>query len=118
MQSISNLAELAERKQRATLILYGGAHCGVCRALKPKLEVMLATEFPALHGCYIDCQGEGALVCAQEGVFSLPVVQVWFGGQKFGEFGRVFSLAQLRESIARPYALAFDGRDNANEDRE
>jgi hypothetical protein len=34
-------------------------------------------------------------------------VQVWFDGRKFAEFGRVFSLGQVREAIARPYQMAF-----------
>lgn len=107
MQTIDDPAELKRRKEGAVLLLFGGQDCGVCRALKPRLEAMLAQEFPALEGCYLDCQGGGSALCAQEGIFSLPVVQVWFDGRKFAEFGRVFSLDQLREAIARPYRLAF-----------
>lgn len=107
MQTIHDPAELEKRKQGAVLLMFGGESCGVCRALKPKLEAMLADEFPALESCYLDCQGAASALCAQEGVFSLPVVQVWFDGRKFAEFGRVFSLGQLREAIERPYRVAF-----------
>lgn len=107
MQAIDDEAKLARRKEGSALLLFGGAHCGVCQALKPKLEAMLADEFPALEGYYLDCQGGASALCAQAGVFSLPVVQVWFGGRKFAEFSRVFSLAQVRDAIARPYGIAF-----------
>lgn len=107
MQTIDDQAELSRHRQGAVLLLFGGQACGVCQALKPKLEALLVDEFPALESCYIDCQGAASGLCAQEGVFSLPVVQVWFGGRKFAEFGRVFSLGQLREAIARPYRIAF-----------
>lgn len=105
MQTIHGTAELEQCKQGAALLLFGGEACGVCRALKPQLEAMLANEFPALEGYYLDCQGQASALCAQEGVFALPVVQVWFDERKFAEFGRVFSLGQLREAIARPYQM-------------
>ena len=107
MQTIHDPAELERCKQGAALLLFGGEACGVCRVLKPQIEAMLADEFPALEGCYLDCQGQASMFCAQEGVFSLPVVQVWFDGRKFAEFARVFSLGQVREAIARPYQMAF-----------
>lgn len=107
MHTIDDQTELENSKATAALVLFGGQQCGVCQTLKPRIEAMLAAEFPGLTGHYVDCHGSGALICAQEGVFSLPLVQVWFEGQKFAQFGRVFSLGQLREAIARPYHLAF-----------
>lgn len=107
MKTINDQTGLNRLKEGAALLLFGGESCGVCHALKPKLEAMLVEEFPALQGYYLDCQGDASSLCAQQGVFSLPVVQVWFDGRKYAEFGRVFSLNQVREAIARPYQLAF-----------
>ena len=107
MQTIHDPTELERCKQGAALLLFGGEACGVCRVLKPQIEAMLADEFPALEGYYLDCQGQASAFCAQEGVFSLPVVQVWFDGRKFAEFARVFSLGHVRDAIARPYQMAF-----------
>jgi thioredoxin-like negative regulator of GroEL len=44
-----------------------------------------------LERVYIDCE-QLQEICAQHGVFSLPVVQVFFMGQKFIEEMRGFSL--------------------------
>jgi len=107
MRTITDPAELDRLKEGAVLLLFGGASCGVCGALKPKLEALLADEFPSLRACYLDCQDGASALCAQQGIFALPFVQVWFDGRKFAEFGRVFSMNQLREAIARPYQLAF-----------
>lgn len=107
MQIIDDQAALTNSKAGAAFLLFGGQHCGVCQTLKPRIEAMLEEEFPELNGYYIDCHGSGSVICAQERVFSLPLVQVWFDGQKFAEFGRVFSMGQLREAIARPYQVAF-----------
>lgn len=107
METITQAAELEQAlaEHPAVLLLFGGAACGVCQALKPQLERMLAREFPALRALYLDCQGGAGALCAQQGVFSLPVVQLWFDRRKFAEFARVFGIGQVRAAIARPYAL-------------
>ncbi|EMP56305.1 hypothetical protein MSNKSG1_10538 [Marinobacter santoriniensis NKSG1] len=89
----------------AVLVLFGGPHCGVCQALKPQLEKLVSDEFPKLTTAYIDCQEAATAVCAARGIFSLPVVQLWFGGQRFAEFVRVFSMGEVRSALERPYRL-------------
>lgn len=99
--------EAALATHPAVLVLYGGRACGVCQAIKPRLESMLAAEFPRLAARYVDCQGEAAALCAQRRVFSLPVVDLWFEGQRFDTFVRVFSLAEVRRAVRRPYTALF-----------
>ncbi len=99
--------EAALAAHPAVLVLYGGPACGVCQAIKPRLEALLAADFPRLAACYVDCQGEAAGLCAQRRVFSLPVVELWFQGQRFATFARVFSLGEVRRALERPYAALF-----------
>ena len=108
MHIISQQSELGRFQQGAALVMYGGADCRVCVAVKPKLEAMLAAEFPRMEGVYLDCQGGAAAICAQQGLFSIPVVQVWFESRKYAEFVRVFSVHEVRDAIAKPYQLAFE----------
>ncbi|PPI80443.1 thioredoxin [Marinobacter flavimaris] len=89
----------------AVLLLYGGANCGVCQAIKPRLETLASEEFPKLVTAYIDCQEAAGPLCAARGIFSLPVVQLWFDGQRFAEFARVFSIGDVRAALERPYGL-------------
>lgn len=98
------LSELLEANP-AVLVLFGGPHCGVCQAIKPQLEKLANDEFPKLVTAYIDCQEAATPVCAARGIFSLPVVQLWFGGQRFAEFARVFSMGEVRSALERPYRL-------------
>jgi len=98
------LSELLE-SSAAVLLLFGGAHCGVCQAIKPQLEKLASEEYPRLVTAYIDCQKAAAPLCAARGIFSLPVVQLWFGGQRFTEFARVFSINNVRAALERPYRL-------------
>jgi len=98
------LSELLQSNP-AVLVLFGGPHCGVCQAIKPQLEKLANDEFPKLVTAYIDCQEAATPVCAARGIFSLPVVQLWFGGQRFAEFARVFSTGEVRSALERPYGL-------------
>jgi thioredoxin-like negative regulator of GroEL len=92
-----------KRDKDAVLILFGGAHCGVCQTIKPQIEINFSQKFPSLEMVYIDCE-QLQEVCAQHGVFSLPVVQVFFMGQKFIEEVRGFSLLALEQEIERVFA--------------
>lgn len=89
------------------LLLYGGQHCGVCQTLKPRLMELVTKQFPLLQTAYIDCQGNGETLCAQQRIMTLPVVQIWFDGQRFSEFYKVFSIADIQEALSRPYELRF-----------
>ncbi|SMM97724.1 Thioredoxin [uncultured Candidatus Thioglobus sp.] len=91
-----------KREKDAVLVLFGGANCGVCQTIKPQIEEKFSVQFPELQMLYIDCE-QWQEVCAQHGVFSLPVVQVFFQGQKFIEEVRGFSLLALEQEIEKVY---------------
>ena len=105
MNTVDSLDQLQTLKQEkdAVLVLFGGANCGVCQSIKPQIDEKFSKTFPELEMVYIDCE-QAQEICAQHGVFSLPVVQVFFMGQKFIEEVRGFSLVALEEAIAAVYA--------------
>ncbi len=105
MNQLDNQQQLDALKQdkEAVLILFGGANCGVCQTIKPQIFDKFSVKFPELEMVYIDCE-QLQEVCAQHGVFSLPVVQVFFMGQKFIEEIRRFSLIALEQEIEKTYA--------------
>jgi len=104
VNQLENQAQLDTLKQEreAVLILFGGANCGVCQTIKPQIDNKFSVKFPELEMVYIDCE-QLQEVCAQHGVFSLPVVQVFFMGQKFIEKVRGFSLLELEQEIEKTY---------------
>ena len=74
MEPIGTEQRLRERMgASALLVLFGGAHCGVCQAIRPRIERMVAQSFPQVAMAYVDC-AEAPAVCAQHGVFSLHEV--------------------------------------------
>lgn len=109
MQIIINEDELNAWTDRepAALLLFGGANCTVCEAIKPRLQQMVEKEFPKMSFGYTPCDGEGRGLCAAHGLFSIPVVWIYFEGKRFSTFVRVFSLDAVREAIERPYAMLY-----------
>ena len=83
-----------------TMVLWGGAHCGVCQAVKPKLLHMVAQHLPQVALHYVDCAAAPE-VCAQQGVFSLPVLRVFVHGTLAQEYARAFSVQQVQADVQR-----------------
>ncbi len=105
MESITSEQVLHERiAVSALLVLFGGAHCGVCQAIRPRIESMVAQSFPQVAMAYIDC-AQAPAVCAQQGVFSLPVLRFYLGGQLVLERGRSFSLQEVGAEMERLWGL-------------
>ncbi|BAS68286.1 thioredoxin family protein [Bathymodiolus septemdierum thioautotrophic gill symbiont] len=91
-----------KREKDALLLLFGGANCGVCQVIKPQISEKFTHKFLTLEMIYIDCEQQQE-ICAQHGVFSLPVVHVFFMGQKFIEEVRGFSLLALEQKIEQVF---------------
>jgi thioredoxin 1 len=105
MQTIHTHHQIAQLKsEAAVLILFGGAHCGVCQAIKPQVEHLMGQRFPDITLAYVDCEQSPA-ICAQHQVFSLPAMKLYLGGQLCVEVARSFSLQEFMSHIDRPYQL-------------
>jgi thioredoxin-like negative regulator of GroEL len=91
-------------QEQAVLVLFGAPTCRVCGDIKPHLFAAVSEAYPSIKVHYVDCN-EQVKTCAQRGVFSLPVVQVYLEGQKFLEKVRVFSIGQVIDELARPMQL-------------
>ncbi|WP_029407342.1 thioredoxin family protein [Thiomicrorhabdus sp. Milos-T2] len=109
MQNIETLAVLDNLKQseEALLVLFGGKNCNVCHAIKPQIIELIETNYPKIKMVYVDCHVTTD-VCSQNGVLSLPTLQVYFTGQRFIEEVRTFSLQKVMQDIARPYSMLFE----------
>ena len=105
MEPITSEQALHERiAASALLVLFGGAHCGVCQAIRPRIESMVAQSFPQVAMAYVDC-AQAPAVCAQQGVFCLPVLRFYLGGQLALERGRSFSLQEVGVEMERVLGL-------------
>ena len=111
MQTISTASQFAQLKASpALLVLFGGTHCGVCQAIKPTIESLLTQQFPEIALAYVDCE-QTPDICAQHGVFTLPVVRLFMQGQLHLEMARSFSLKELTSRVDRIYRLWQQSKD-------
>lgn len=94
-------------EQPAAIVYFSTPDCGVCGVLKPQVTELLRLRFPRLAFAEVDCAAAPD-VAAQQGVFAVPALAVYFEGQELLRKVRNFSPAQLADELERPYALYFD----------
>jgi thioredoxin-like negative regulator of GroEL len=90
----------------AAVILFTGPDCGVCTALRPRLETML-DDFPRVVRLQVDCAALPELARAW-GVGGLPTLVVAFEGRESVRFSRSFAVGQVADALERPYKLLFE----------
>jgi len=89
---------MSESIDKTGLWLFGGEHCGVCHAIRPQIERYLRDHWPDLSLHYVDCE-KASEECAQNRVFSLPVVRLYLDGRLYIEEVQVFSLSRFFKEL-------------------
>ncbi|HOI48012.1 MAG TPA: thioredoxin family protein [Prolixibacteraceae bacterium] len=90
----------------AVLAYFSTVECGVCKVLKPKVEEMIFREFPEIKLVYVEIN-QSPEIAAQNRIFTVPVVLVYFEGREFFRKSRNFGVDELRNELIRPYSLLF-----------
>jgi len=90
----------------ASAVYFSGPDCAVCQVLKPRVLELLRCDYPRIAVAVVDCAAAPELA-AQQRVFAVPTLLVYFDGQELLRLVRHFSPPQLAEALERPYALFF-----------
>lgn len=98
---------MEDREHPFSLLYFSSESCGVCHSLLPKIRVLLATEFPYLLLKVLDIDEDRAKT-QRYLIYSVPATLLLFDGREQDRVAGVFSLAQLRDMIERPYRLYYD----------
>lgn len=106
LASTTDLQRFLQANEGA-VVYFAGEQCAVCEVLQPKVQTLLREEFPRMALAAVNCSTARELA-AQEGVFSVPTVAIYFGGREVHRLTRNFSIGELRSSLHRPYELFFD----------
>ena len=85
-------------------VYFSAPDCAVCEVLKPKLFELLQQRFPKLALGEVDCSVSAELA-AQQMVFTIPTLIVYFEGREGIRQVRSFSLGELAGELARPYGI-------------
>ena len=105
IQSYSHFLETI-RTEPAVLVYFSHDQCSVCKVLKPKVADLLKEQFPKMAMFYCNTV-EQSEVAAQNRIFSVPTVLVFFDGRETFRYSRNISLDELKTAIQRPYHLMF-----------
>jgi len=105
IQSIAHFQEVT-RNNGAALVYFSHDQCNVCKVLKPKVQAMMDEKFPLMPMYYCNTV-EKSEVAAQNRIFAVPTVLVFFEGRETFRFSRNIGLSELKNAIARPYSLMF-----------
>lgn len=90
----------------AVFIYFSQENCNVCKALKPKVQELISTEFEKIKFCYVDVYNNPE-IGAQNGIFMVPTMLLLFEGKEFLRISRNIGLDELKEKIKRPYDLMY-----------
>lgn len=94
------------KNEAAVLVYFSHEHCSVCKVLKPKIKELLSARYPKMSMYYSDTVNQSE-VAAQNRVFAVPTVLVFFDGKETFRFSRNIGLGELEQSISRPYSMLF-----------
>ena len=91
---------------QAVLFYFSHEQCSVCKILKPKVIELLESRFPQMRPFYCDTVKQPE-VAAQNRVFTVPTLLIFFEGKETFRFSRNVGLEELEQAIRRPYSLLF-----------
>lgn len=104
--SIEHYAKIIANSQ-GILVYFSHEKCNVCKVLKPKIHNLLQTNFPKIEMFYSDTVLYPE-VAAQNSIFTVPTILVFFNGKEFLRKSRNVGIEELRKEIERPYKLMFE----------
>ncbi len=101
MMAIKDHAAYFQALQKEDLCLsyFSGPGCGVCGALKPKVEELLRRH-PKVVSLQVDT-AESPALAAQESIFSIPAVVLYVRGKESARWARSFGICEIEQRIER-----------------
>lgn len=86
------------------MVYFSGEDCGVCHALRPKIEELLNSKFPFIKQVFLDTK-EHLEIASWLGIFSVPTLVVFIEQREFIREGRNMSLYELESKLQRIVGL-------------
>ena len=103
MQTLESI-EQTIKDNIAVMLYFSAPTCNVCKALKPKLVDAIETNFDQFEIVSVDVS-ETPDISSHYSVFAIPTVLVFLDGREFLRKSRHMSIAEVINSIKRPYEI-------------
>ena len=88
------------------LVYFKNDKCAPCMVLRPKVEELVANEFPALKFVVVDTM-ESPLLSGAFNVFANPTILVFFEGKEYIRKSKYIGISELGQEIQRIYSMVF-----------
>jgi len=88
-----------------TLLYFSTPSCNVCKALRPKVEILLEATAP-WHFQYVNTE-EAMEIAGQHLIFAVPTLLLMVEGREIARLSRHFGMHEL-EAPVRRYAQLFN----------
>lgn len=100
VEEMKNIIE----SEAAVAVYFSAPDCGVCHALRPKVEGLFSEKFPAIKFVHIAIDKSPG-ISGEYGVFSAPTLLVFFEGKEFLRKVRLIGIQELEAKVERPYNM-------------
>jgi thioredoxin-like negative regulator of GroEL len=98
--------DMALQENRALVFFFSSPDCTICKELKPRIQRLLADEFPKIQMYTIEAE-QSPEITGQLRVFSFPAVLLFLEGKEYLRVGRYFGMSDFRNDLNRLYSLIF-----------
>lgn len=105
LENYQEYLDIIENKG-AVLFYFSHVKCNVCKVLKPKIEQLVKDNFPKIELYYCDTV-DLPEVAAQNSIFAVPALLVFFGGRESFRKSRNIGIEELAQYLERPYDMIF-----------
>lgn len=93
------------KNNEMALVYFGGNNCGVCTAMKPKVQELLK-HYPKIKSGEVDVEKSVSLAAAYN-VFTIPVILLFIEGKEVIREARHISLQDIADKLERYYNMFF-----------
>lgn len=87
------------------LVYFGGNNCGICTALKPKVQEILK-KYPRIKSAQVDVE-QSIKISAYYNIFTIPAILVFIEGKEIIREARHISIQEVDAKIERYYNMIF-----------
>ena len=105
LESTEEIKDYISRNS-AVLLYFSTQNCNVCKVLKPKLIDFFNSDFPLVNMGFVNVD-ELPDAAAQNNIFSVPTILIYFDGKEMLRKSRNINFQQLHNELQRPYSLYF-----------
>ncbi len=91
----------------AVIIYFYSDNCAPCLSLRPKVQQLVADDFPEIKLALVNSEKHPVLPAAYN-VFASPTIILFFEGREYRRESKYISIPQLSQAIERPYNMIFE----------